>query len=126
MHQKHTTTRWPKADGTDIQVGLHESITNDRSGDVRTVKQRRCLATIGGDLQKLLDKMPEEKLFLTEGLTKAKHPYESKRRALNVLENSLFVLAWNVEGYYKLVEKNETIQITIRGILQRISGPPNE
>lgn len=116
MQQKHTTTRWPKADGTDIQVGLHESITNDRSGDVMTIKQR-FLATIGGDLQKLLDKMPEEKLFLTEGLTKAKHLYESKRGALNVLENSLFVLAWNVEGYYKLVEKNETIQITIHGIL---------
>lgn len=81
-----------------------------------TVKQR-FLATIGGDLQKLLDKMPEEKLFLTEGLTKAKHLYESKRGALNVLENSLFVLAWNVEVYYKLVEKNETIQITIHGIL---------
>ena len=44
----------------------------------------------------------------------------------NVSEDSLFVLAWDIEGYYKLVEKNETIQITIRGILQRISGPPNE
>lgn len=62
---------------------------------------------MGGDLQKLLDKMPEEKLFLTEGLTKAKHPYESKRRALNVSEDSLFVLAWDVKRYYKLVEKNE-------------------
>lgn len=69
------------------------------------VKQRRFLATIGDDLQKLLDKMPEEKLFLTESLTKAKHPYYSKRRALNVSEDSLFVLAWNVEGYYKLVKK---------------------
>ena len=110
-------TRWPKADGTDIQVGLHESLTNDRSGDVMAVRQRRFLATIGGDLQKLLDKMPEEKLLLTEGFTKPKHPYESKRGALNVSEDSFFVLGWNVEGYYKLVEKNETIQITIHGIL---------
>lgn len=44
----------------------------------------------------------------------------------NVSEDSLFVLAWDIEGYYKLVEKNETNQITIRGILQKISGPPNE
>lgn len=90
------------------------------------VKQRRSLATIGGDLQKLLQKMPEEKLFLSEGLTKAKHLYESKRRALNVSEDSLFALAWDVEGYSKLVEKNEAIQNTISGILQRISGPPTE
>ena len=90
------------------------------------VKQRRSLATIGGDLQKLLHKMPEEKLFLSEGLTKAKHLYESKRRALNVSEDSLFALAWDVEGYSKLVEKNEAIQNTISGILQRISGPPTE
>ena len=39
-------------------------------------------------------------------------------------EDSLFALAWDVEGYSKLVKKNEAIQITISGILQRISGPP--
>ena len=124
LHQIHPTARWwLKADGTDIQVGLRESMSNDWSGDVdwgngdlqqkhkeyleyvqfvrcMAVKQRRSLATIG-DLQKLLDK----KLFLSEGLTKAKHLYEAKRRALNVSEDSLFALAWDVEGYSKLVEK---------------------
>ena len=86
------------------------------------VKKRRSLATIAGDLQKLLHKMLEEKLFLSEGLTKAKHLHESKRRALNVSEDSLFALAWDIPNWWG---KNEAIQITISGILH-ISGSSTE
>ena len=94
LHQIHPTARWwLKADGTDIQVGLRESMSNDWSGDVdwgngdlqqkhkeyleyvqfvrcMAVKQRRSLATIGGYLQKLLDKMPRRSCFGLRALQK--------------------------------------------------------
>ena len=42
---------------------------------------------------------------------------------MNVSEDSLFALAWDVEGYCKLIEKNTTLTEGINDILARINGP---
>lgn len=87
------------------------------------VKQRRAYAVIKADLEKQLRNMRYEKEFLTAGLAKAKDCYESKKKLLNISEDSLFALAWDVEGYSKLIEKNMTITEGINDILRRINGP---
>lgn len=129
-----------------MQVGLRESMRNEWSGDIDLgdgdlqrrhgeyvkylqfvrgigVKQRRAYAVIKTDLEEQLRNMRDEKEFLTAGLAKAKDCYESKRKLLNVSEDSLFALAWDVEGYSKLIEKNMSITDSISDILARINGP---
>lgn len=132
-----------------MQVGLQESMQNEWSGDIDLgdgdlqrrhgeyvkylqfvhgigVKQRRAYAVIKTDLEEQLRNMRDEKEFLTAGLAKAKDCYESKRKLLNVSEDSLFALAWDVEGYSKLIEKNMSITDSISDILARINGPVHE
>ena len=87
------------------------------------VKQRRAYVVIKADLEKQLINMRDEKEFLAAGHAKARDCYESKRKLLNVSEDSLFALAWDAEGYSKLIEKNTTITEGINGILGRINGP---
>lgn len=87
------------------------------------VKQRRAYAVIKTELEEQLRNMRDEKEFLTAGLAKAKDCYQSKRKLLNVSEDSLFALAWDVEGYSKLIEKNMSITDSISDILARINGP---
>ena len=123
MHSIYPTARWwIKADGTDIQVGLRESMKNEWSGDIDWgdgdlqrrhgdyikylqfvdgigVKQRRAYACIKADLEKQLQNVREENEFLVAGHAKARDCYESRRKLLNVSEESLFALAWDVEGY---------------------------
>lgn len=129
-----------------MQVGLRESMRNEWSGDIDLgdgdlqrrhgeyvkylqfvrgvgVKQRRAYAVIKTDLEEQLRNIRDEKEFLTAGLAKAKDCYESKRKLLNVSEDSLFALAWDVEGYSKLIEKNMSITDSISDILARINGP---
>ena len=84
------------------------------------VKQRRAYLVIKADLEEQLRNMKDQKEFLAAGLAKARDCYESKRKLLNVSEDSLFALAWDVEGYSKLIEKNMTITEGINGILARI------
>ena len=146
LKEIHPSARWwIKADGTDIQVGLRESMRNEWSGDVDwgdgdlkrrhdeyiqylqfvrgiAVKQRKSYASIKADLEKQAEKMVGERAFLVEGHNKAKQTYESKRRLLNVAEDSLFALAWDVEGYAKLLEKSDEIQTSIHAISERIDG----
>ena len=87
------------------------------------VKQRSAYAVIKTDLEEQLRNMRDEKEFLTAGHAKAKDCYESKRKLLNISEDSLFALAWDVEGYSKLIEKNTTITEGINDIVSRINGP---
>lgn len=70
--------------------------------------------------------MVPERLFLHEGHNKAKETFESKRRLLNVHEDSLFALAWDVDGYAKLLEESEAIQNSISEILERLDGHPGD
>lgn len=145
----HPSARWwIKADGTDIQIGLRESMRNEWSGDIDWgdgelqqrhdayikylefvraigVKQRRSHASIKADLQKQLRSMIEDRAFLDEGHVKAKETYEAKRKALKVSEESLFALAWDMEGYFQLLEISKRIQTDINSILERIDGPVN-
>ena len=129
-----------------MQVGLRESMRNEWSGDIDLgngdlqqrhgeyvkylqfvrgigVNQRKAYAVIKSDLEEQLRNMRDEKEFLTAGLTKAKDCYESKRKLLNISEDSLFALAWDVEDYSKLIEKNTTVLDGINDILARINGP---
>jgi hypothetical protein len=138
-----------KADGTDLQVGLRESMRNEWSGDidfgdgtlqnkhkkymdylkfVRGIgcKQRKAYACVRLDLKKQLLYLIEENQFLKEGHLMAKEAYEHKRKLLNVSEDTLFALAWDVEGYSKLTEINESLTNTIHSILGRIDGQGNE
>lgn len=41
-------------------------------------------------------------------------------------EDSLFALAWDVDGYAKLLEKSEAIQNSISEILERLDGHPGD
>ena len=90
------------------------------------VKQRRAYVCIKSDLQKQLQKMENEREFLIGGLRKSKDTYEAKRKLLNVSEDSLFALAWEMEGFSKLLEKSNNIQTDVGNILERIDGPVNE
>ena len=87
------------------------------------VKQRRAYLVIKADLEEQLRNMRDQKEFLAAGLAKARDRYESKRKLLNVSEDSLFALTWDVEGYSKLIEKNMTITEGTSGSLARINGP---
>ena len=98
-----------------MQVGLRESMRNEWSGDIDLgngdlqrrhgeyvkylqfvrgigVEQRKAYA-VKTDVEEQLRNMRDEKEFLTAGLAKAKDCYESKRKLLNVSEDSLFALA---------------------------------
>lgn len=90
------------------------------------VKQRRSYGAIKTDLERQLRSMQEEQEFLTAGLAKAKETYESKKKLLKVSEESLFALAWEVEGFSKLKEQNAKIKASIASILERIIGPASE
>lgn len=70
--------------------------------------------------------MIEDRAFLDEGHGKAKETYEAKRKALKVSEESLFALAWDMEGYFQLLEINRKIKLDIDSIVERIDGPVNE
>lgn len=90
------------------------------------VKQRRAYACIKADLEKQLQNVREENEFLVAGHAKARDCYESRRKLLNVSEESLFALAWDVEGYSKLMEKNGAIRECISTIIAKIDGPAGE
>ena len=56
------------------------------------------------DLEEQLRNMRDEKEFLSAGLAMARDRYESYRKLLNILDNSLFALAWDVQGYSTLID----------------------
>lgn len=76
-------------------------------------KQRRAYAYITADLEKQLQNVVEENEFLVAGHAKAREECKSKRKLLNVSEESLFPLAWDVKGYSKFIEKNAAIKESI-------------
>jgi hypothetical protein len=149
VHKINPSGRWwIKADGTDIQDGLRESMKNQWSGDVDwgdgdlESKQKEylnylsfvrgigCLnrsskRSIKEDLEKQLRRMEEEKMFLNEGHFEAKRVYKTKINMINVSEDSLFASAWDVEGYAKLKEHNEILSHNIIDITTRLDGCEN-
>lgn len=90
------------------------------------VKQRRAYAHIKADQEKQFQNVGKENDFLVAGHTKARDSYESKQKLFNVSEESLFALAWDVERYSKLIEKNAAIKESITSIIAKIDDPVSE
>ena len=132
---------WIKADGTDIQTGLRESVRKEWSGDVdwgdnalqkchkeymaylkfvQSIcrKTRKADDYVKLDLQKQNSLLSEEKLFLQKGYDSMKAIYEKKRQQVGVSEQSLFAIAWDLEGYSKLIQENDSMSKIIDNILE--------
>jgi hypothetical protein len=139
-HEQNKKGRWwIKADATDLNQGLRESVNNKWSGDVDLgdgtldklrkkyleqlsfikilgLKERHDNKLICQDFCQLKTQLHEEMLFLNDGLKNARHVYNIQIKRTNVAEQSLFALAWDVDGYEKLVEKNSKLQESITEI----------
>lgn len=150
IHKINASARWwIKADGTDIKVGLRESVKNVWSGDVdwgdgnlqrehtkylsylqfvRGIgcKARHSDSLIKTDLNRSILNFAEEIQFLRQGYTSSKTTYEHKRVMLNVSEEALFALGWDVEGYKHLIELNASLSGLCTDIVNRINGPWND
>ncbi len=146
LHETHPNGRWwLKADGTDIQEGLRESMRNEWSGDVdlgdgklqdeyskyveyltfvRSIglKDRTASDNIKEDLQKQCSKLSTENEFLTKGHADARKEYKSVQEMANATEKALFSCAWKVEEYSKLIEKNESLAQSLKNILSVIDS----
>ena len=112
LHETHPNGRWwLKADGTDIQQGLRESMRNEWSGDVDLgdgklkdkyskyveylkfvhsigVNDRSSFNNIKEDLHKQTSNLLTEKEFLTKGQTDAQKEYKSLQELANAPEKS--------------------------------------
>ena len=142
LHETHPNGRWwLKADGTDIQEGLRESVRNEWSGDVDLgdgklqdkylkyveyikfvnsigMKDMTSSDTIKEDLQKQCSKLSMENEFLVKGHADAKTEYKNLQKVANTSEKALFACAWRVEEYSKLLEKNGSLAQTVTNILR--------
>ena len=138
LYQTHPNGRWwLKADGTDIQQGLRESMRNEWSGDVdlgdgklqdkyskyaEYLKFVRCIGlnnrssldNIKEDLQKQTSNLLTEKEFLVKGHIDAQKEYKNLQELANAPEKSLFAGAWKVEEYKNLLEKNLSLIQTVK------------
>ncbi len=146
LHQTHPNGRWwLKADGTDIQQGLRESMRNEWSGDVdlgdgklqdkysKYVKYLKFVRGIGlnnrssfenikEDLHKQTSNLLTEKEFLETGHTDAEKEYKNLQELANASEKSLFAGAWKVEEYKNLLEKNLSLTQTMKSIISIIDS----
>ena len=140
LHQTHPNGRWwLKADGTDIQQGLRESMRNEWSGDVdlgdgklqdkyskyaEYLKFVRCIGlnnrsfldNIKEDLQKQTSNLLTEKEFLVKGHIDAQKEYKNLQELANAPEKSLFACAKN------LLEKNLSLTQTVKNIISIINS----
>ena len=140
LHQTHPNGRWwLKADGTDIQQGLRESMRNEWSGDVdlgdgklqdkyskyaEYLKFVRCIGlnnrsfldNIKEDLQKQTSNLLTEKEFLVKGHIDAQKEYKNLQELANAPEKSLFASAKN------LLEKNLSLTQTVKNIISIINS----
>lgn len=84
--------------------------------------KRTSNSLIREDLDKQLRKLAGENEFLKKGHLDAKSIYNHKKDLPNIPEDSVFALAWDVEGYVQLVGQNEALSHQIRNILTRLGG----
>jgi hypothetical protein len=146
LRESHPDGRWwLKADGTDIQQGLRESMRNEWSGDVDLgdgklqdkysryaeylkfvcsigLKDRSSLDNIKEDLHKQTSTMITEKEFLVNGQADAQKEYQNLQRLANAPEKSLFASAWEAEEYKRLLEKNVTLTQTMKNVMNIIDS----
>jgi hypothetical protein len=146
LHNAYPNGRWwLKADGTDIQEGLRESMRNEWSGDVDLgdgklgikyskyleylklvsnigLKDRASSNNIKEDLQQMCSKLSTESEFLTNGHADAKKDYKSVQDMANSTEKALFACAWNVEEFSKLLEKNAYLLQSLKNLISIIDS----
>ena len=65
------------------------------------------------DLNQQLAEIDAEKAFLQDGCEKAKETYETKRKQHHVGEESLFALAWEIDGFEKLIKLQDDVVAVI-------------
>ena len=80
------------------------------------LKERNLDSTIVFDLNQQLAEIDAEKAFLKNGCKKAKETYEAKRKQHHVGEQSLFALAWEVDGFDKLIKVQDDVVAMIHSI----------
>ena len=86
------------------------------------LKERRFADKIAVDLNHVKQQLEESMSFLTDGLKAAKKLYEDNLKRSNVAEQSLFALAWEVDGYEKLKESNSKLTDEVEGLRKRAAG----
>ena len=68
------------------------------------------------DLNQQLAEIDAEKAFLKHSLKKAKETYETKRKQHHVGEQSLFALAWEIDGFEQLIKIQDDVVEMIHSI----------
>ena len=122
---------WIKADGCDVSKGLRESMRHEWAGDtdigdgalqrLNDIYNKRrdfcCKLGIGArknvlttDLGQLLAELDANLSFLDKGLTSSKKIYNDMVDKVSSSKESLFALAWDVEGFKQLIEINKNLQ----------------
>ena len=139
--QSNPNGRWfIKADATDMHMGLRESMQGKWTGDgdfgdgkLQKAKKkydeqlvsirglglndRKGSEKVVGDLNKLTSQLSEDANFLKNGMKNAKDSYEEKRKQRNVPEQTLFALAWTVEGFEKLLDLNVKLTSNVNNLI---------
>lgn len=87
--------------------------------------RRKSKTNIKADLERQSRILLTEKIFLTEGHAATKRVYNNKKDMPNVSEDTVFALAWDVEGYAKLLEMNGILSDKIKDIVSKVDGPGN-
>ena len=110
---------WIKADATDMQKGLRESVKREWTGDVdlgdgkkealhkEYMEKVRLINGLGkkgkgsllADLKAILALIDSEEGFLKGGQAKAQKIYDKKRVESNVSDATRQALAWDLEGF---------------------------
>lgn len=146
LHETRPDGRWwLKADGTDIQEGLRESMRNEWSGDVdlgdgklqgkysKCVEYLKFVRGIGvndrsssvnfkEDLLKQTANLAVEKECLEKGHADAQKDYKKVQELPSAPEKSLFAIAWKVEEYKSLLEKNASLAQSMKNIISIIES----
>ena len=128
---------WIKADATDMQKGLRESVKREWTGDVdlgdgkkealhkEYMEKVRLINGLGkkgkgsllADLKAILALIDSEEGFLKGGQAKAQKIYDKKRVESNVSDATRQALAWDLEGFKGLNERACTLKSKITGLL---------
>ncbi len=133
---------WIKADGCDVSKGLRESLQHVWSGDsdlgdgslqklYSSYMDRRNFALNLGlrnrkvdlvpDIANILLQLQDDKLFLEKGFHESKEIYNSRLDKKTSSTESLFALAWEVEGFKQLLNKENTFQTKFNVILSSLA-----
>ena len=141
LNETHPDGRWwLKADGTDIQEGLRESMRNEWLGDGKLqgkyskyveylkfvrgigVNNRSSSVNIKEDLLKQTANLAVEKECLEKGHADAQKDYKKVQELPSAPEKSLFASAWKVEEYKSLLEKNASLAQSMKNIISIIES----